>query len=199
MTRKRPPSQELSTCQLTSVARLSQWASTFVCSTFAVMQRVVRVRQRQLTLVFLRLWSLLVDNHTVCDPTRRQTFLPSHSLWPVFNSHLTKDRRLSWSEWFVTYQDGIPWTVSHLDTNRAPRINITALMRTTPLPLRQTATHIDSVLIRRLVCSLLYSIMFCLERNANNVHLWFLLILKMLKIRHGSRTSNAQRQTHQEW
>ena len=39
-------------CQLSSVARLSHWASTlFVCSTFAVMQRVARVCQRLLILV----------------------------------------------------------------------------------------------------------------------------------------------------
>jgi len=39
-------------CQLSSVGILSHWASTlFVCSTFAVMQRVARVCPRQLILV----------------------------------------------------------------------------------------------------------------------------------------------------
>jgi len=41
-------------CHLGSVASLSHWACTlglFVCSTFAVMQRVARVCQRQLILV----------------------------------------------------------------------------------------------------------------------------------------------------
>jgi len=33
-------------CQLSSVASLSYWASTFVCSMFAMMQRVAQVRQR---------------------------------------------------------------------------------------------------------------------------------------------------------
>ena len=42
-------------CQLSLVASLSHWASTlFVCSTFAVMQRVARVCQRQLILVAQR-------------------------------------------------------------------------------------------------------------------------------------------------
>jgi len=41
-------------CQLSSVARLSYWASTlFVCSTFAVRQRVERVCARQLILVMI--------------------------------------------------------------------------------------------------------------------------------------------------
>jgi len=41
-------------CQLSSIARLSHWASIlFVCSTFAVMQRVARVCQRELVLVLL--------------------------------------------------------------------------------------------------------------------------------------------------
>jgi len=40
-------------CQLGSVASLSHWASTlFFCSTFAVIQRTVRVCQRQLILGF---------------------------------------------------------------------------------------------------------------------------------------------------
>jgi len=39
-------------CQLNSVASLSHWVSTlFVCGTFAVTQRIVRVCQRQLILV----------------------------------------------------------------------------------------------------------------------------------------------------
>jgi len=41
-------------CQLSLVASLSHWASTFVCSTFAVMQQVARVCQRQLILVLCR-------------------------------------------------------------------------------------------------------------------------------------------------
>jgi len=40
-------------CRLSSVASLSRWASTFVCSTFAVLQCVTRVRQRQLILVYI--------------------------------------------------------------------------------------------------------------------------------------------------
>ena len=40
-------------CQVSSVASLSHWASTwFVCSTFAVMQRVAQVCQQQLIFVF---------------------------------------------------------------------------------------------------------------------------------------------------
>ena len=38
-------------CQLSLVADLSHWASTFVCSTFAVMQHIAWVRQRRLILV----------------------------------------------------------------------------------------------------------------------------------------------------
>ena len=43
--------------QLRSVASLSRWASTlFVCSTFAVLQRVARVCQRQLILEEILRW-----------------------------------------------------------------------------------------------------------------------------------------------
>ena len=47
-------------CQLNSVASLSHWASTFVCSTFAVMQVVTRVRQWQLILVSVY-WQVNAD------------------------------------------------------------------------------------------------------------------------------------------
>jgi len=43
-------------CYLSSVASLrSHCASTFVCSTFALMQHVARVRKRQLILVLVKL------------------------------------------------------------------------------------------------------------------------------------------------
>jgi len=49
-------------CPLSSVASLSHWASTlFVCCTFAVMQRVVRICQRQLILVVDMIFSLVSD------------------------------------------------------------------------------------------------------------------------------------------
>jgi len=67
-------------------------------------------------------------------------------LWLVF--HCTYARRLSWPGWLVTYQKSEiiiphrkvnPDTVTHPSTNRA-RCQLTFLIETNALPLRQTTT-----------------------------------------------------------
>jgi len=76
-------------CHLSSVARLSHWASTFVCGTFAVMQHIARVCHRQLILV------LIVDR-SVCHcrcPSRQRT-LASQSISSIATRLLTSCSRL---------------------------------------------------------------------------------------------------------
>jgi len=51
----------LSNRQPSLVVSLSHWASTFVCSTFSVMQRIVWVRQWQLILVVLCCWLFMAN------------------------------------------------------------------------------------------------------------------------------------------
>jgi len=36
------------------------------------------------------------------------------TLWAVLTSYPAEGRRLSWPEWLITYEDGIPWIVTHL-------------------------------------------------------------------------------------
>jgi len=60
-------------CQLSSVASLSHWASAlFVCSTFAVMQRVLQVCQRQLIVVCY--WVTAKSHCKYIEQNRRFTF-----------------------------------------------------------------------------------------------------------------------------
>jgi len=74
-------------------------------------------------------------------PSQLQT--SSTAPWPVLIYRPSEGRRLSWPEWLVTYQDGVPARSHPSSTNRARR-SATSLMRPMALLTSQTATHVDS-------------------------------------------------------
>jgi len=58
--------------------------------------------------------------HGHCDARLTVTF-PTTPPWLVLISHPIEGRKLSWPQWLVTYQDGIPTNghpSDHLITNR---------------------------------------------------------------------------------
>jgi len=106
-----------------------------ICETHAIL---LQERRRCVSFPFWEQWV----TRRVYDalPVRRLPSRPQNTVtvpWPVLISHPAEGRKLSWPKWPVTYQDGIPRTVTHPSTHRA-RCKVTSLIWQKRIPLDQT-------------------------------------------------------------